>query len=273
MQSAGEDRLSLWMRKSCFPTCDCTLVITALQGSSVQGCPCPYLFCGFAFLPAIKCPCIKSVTLCDGCFQEAGEGTDGKKSWMCKAGSTPGPDLLWLHEINPRRHLEETLGYWVLTSDLSLFEVVSNIFLPKRFKTCSGFPGDRGALEMPQGERSILKLPFRIHLWYCLLDFKLASSHFTSHLIDFGIPKVILSMQGRGTGVKQKPHAHKTLMVYCSLEHARGRAQRFWIPSQVDMCSSCAELHQPSLPGLGPLWDSECWRTFSGVPSEEKHPS
>ena len=77
--------------KSCFPTCDSTLVITALQGSSsVQGCPCPFLFCRFAFLPAIKCPCLKSVMLCDGCFREAGEGTDGKKSWMCMAGSTLG---------------------------------------------------------------------------------------------------------------------------------------------------------------------------------------
>lgn len=91
----------------------------------------------------------------------------------------------------------------MLTSDLSLFEVVSNIFLPKRFKTCSGFPGDRGALECHRERdrfsnslESTCDIVCWILSWQALILLAI--------LIDFGIPKVILSMQGReGQGLNR----------------------------------------------------------------------
>lgn len=49
-----------------------------------------------------------------------------------------------------------------------------------------------------------------------------------------------------------------SLMIYCSEEHDREGMPCFGIPGPMDMCSSRAVLHQPSLSGSGLLSNPEC---------------
>ena len=113
----------------------------------------------------------------------------------------------------------------MLTSDLSLFKTVTNIFLPKHFKTCSGFPGERGALECHREKDRFsksLESTYNIVCWILswpaliLLDI----------LIHFGIPKVILSMQGREGQEANRSHTRTKPWRFAVLWNMPGKGHK-----------------------------------------------